>query len=145
MATGLVNGEWQNSTPQNPHCLTDQQKFVTGDYVGDPYGCAKFGANPPTRSFWEKYNKDIFYLYLVYAFLVDTCTGQTSRRIFTMVAQTTWSRTKVRLLEFVDIALNFWGLNRSFQAKRAKYWKCHIIETTASIPTKFCITIETTN
>jgi len=28
------------------------KKFVASDYVGDPYGCAKFGANPSTRGFW---------------------------------------------------------------------------------------------
>jgi len=28
--------------------LTDRQKFVTGDYVGDLYPKTKFGANPPT-------------------------------------------------------------------------------------------------
>jgi len=39
---------------------------------------------------------------------------------------------------------NFAGANRRFQAKRAKYRKFHIIETTASILTKFGITIETT-
>ena len=39
---------------------------------------------------------------------------------------------------------NFWGVSRRFQAKRAKYWKFHIIETTASISTKFCATIATT-
>jgi len=52
-ATGLVNVEWQNSTspPQNPHPVTDHQRFVTGDYVGDHYGYAKFGANPSTGSF----------------------------------------------------------------------------------------------
>jgi len=38
----------------------------------------------------------------------------------------------------------FWGVNRHFQAKRAKYWKFHVIETTASILTKFGTTIETT-
>ena len=38
---------------------------------------------------------------------------------------------------------HFWGVNRRFQAKRAKYWKFHVIETTASIATKFCTTIET--
>jgi len=32
----------------------------------------------------------------------------------------------------------FGGMNRRFQAKRAKYWKLHVIETTASISTKFC-------
>ena len=39
---------------------------------------------------------------------------------------------------------NFWGMNRRFQAKRAKYWKFHIIEITESISTKFYQTIETT-
>jgi len=34
--------------PQNPHRLTDHQKYVASDYVGDPYGYAKFGANPST-------------------------------------------------------------------------------------------------
>jgi len=38
---------------------------------------------------------------------------------------------------------NFGGVNRRFQAKRAKYWKFHVIETKASISTKFCTTIET--
>ena len=43
-ATGFVNGKWQFST--------DHQKIVTGDYVGDPYGCAKLGAYPSTGGFW---------------------------------------------------------------------------------------------
>jgi len=30
---------------------TDHQKIGTVDYVGDPYGFAKFGANPRTRGF----------------------------------------------------------------------------------------------
>jgi len=34
--------------PQNPHPLTAHKKFVASDYVGDRYGCAKFGANPST-------------------------------------------------------------------------------------------------
>jgi len=54
---------------------------------------------------------------------------------------------------FVDIASHngceippkphFVGVNKRFQAKQAKYWKFHVIETTASILTKFCRTIET--
>ena len=32
---------------------------------------------------------------------------------------------------------NFWCVNRRFQAKLAKYWKFHVIETPASISTKF--------
>ena len=38
---------------------------------------------------------------------------------------------------------NFVGVNRRFQAKLAKYWTFHVIETTALISTKFCTTIET--
>jgi len=46
-ATGFVNGKKQFSTPHRidtPQPIT--KKFVTGDYVGDPYGCAKLGAYP---------------------------------------------------------------------------------------------------
>ena len=46
-ATGFVNGKGQFSTPHRigtPQPIT--KKFVTGDYVGDPYGCAKLGAYP---------------------------------------------------------------------------------------------------
>jgi len=39
---------------------------------------------------------------------------------------------------------SFWGVNRLFQARLVKYCEFHIIETTASISTKFCTTIETT-
>ena len=47
MATAFVNGRWQFSTPHRintPWPIT--KKFGTGDYVGGPYGYAKFGANP---------------------------------------------------------------------------------------------------
>jgi len=46
-ATGFVNGKGQFSTPyriDTPQPIT--KKFVTGDYVGDRYGCAKLGAYP---------------------------------------------------------------------------------------------------
>jgi len=46
-ATGFVNGKWQFSTPHRidtPQLIT--KTFVTGDYVGHPYGCAKLGAYP---------------------------------------------------------------------------------------------------
>jgi len=35
-------------------------------------------------------------------------------------------------------------VNRHFQAKRPKYSNFHIIETTAWIPTKFCMPVKTT-
>ena len=46
-ATGLVNGKWQCSTPyriNTPRTIT--KKFVTRDYVGNPYSYAKFGTHP---------------------------------------------------------------------------------------------------
>jgi len=72
-----------------------------------------------------------------------------------LMAQTTRSRAAMCLLG-VSLTLllilgmkspenpNFWGVNRRFPAKRAKYWKFHVIETTASISTKFRTMIETT-
>jgi len=61
-----VNGDWLSQWKmaifgplQNRHPLTDRQKFVTGDYVGDPYSCAKFGTHPSTGGLlreWVKYN-----------------------------------------------------------------------------------------
>jgi len=48
-ATGFVNGKRQFSTPyriDTPQPIT--KTFVTGDYVGDLYGCAKLGAYPST-------------------------------------------------------------------------------------------------
>ena len=82
-------------------------------------------------------------------------TGQTRRRIFTLDGSNDAdSRKDVRFGGFVDIASHFggkipqkpqfWGMNRRFQAKRAKYCKFHVIETNASILTKFGKTIETT-
>jgi len=36
---------------QNKHPLTDHKKIGTDDYVGGPYSCAKFGANPSMGGF----------------------------------------------------------------------------------------------
>jgi len=52
-ATGFGNDKWQFSTPHRidiPQPIT--KTFVTGDYVGDPYGCAKLGAYPSAGGFW---------------------------------------------------------------------------------------------
>jgi len=48
-ATGFVNGKEQFSTPyriDTPPPIT--KKFVTGDYIGNSYRHAKFGAHPST-------------------------------------------------------------------------------------------------
>ena len=53
-ATGLVNGKGQFLTPYKIDTSEPiTTKFVTGDYVDDPYSCAKFGAHPPTGGFWR--------------------------------------------------------------------------------------------
>jgi len=45
---------------------------------------------------------------------------------------------------FEDFVLRlFWGMNKHFQAKRAKYSNVHTMETTAWIPTKFCTPVKT--
>ena len=54
-ATGFVIGKWQFSTPTESTPLNrSPTKFVTGDYIGDPYGCAKLGAYPSTGGYWHK-------------------------------------------------------------------------------------------
>jgi len=63
---------------------------------------------------------------------MNSPTGQTRRRIFTLDGSNDAdSRMGVPFGGFVDIAPHF------------EYWKFHVIETTASISTKFCTTIET--
>jgi len=39
----------------------------------------------------------------------------------------------------------FGGANRHFQVKRTKYSNVHIMETTACIPTKFCVAVKPPN
>ena len=67
--TGLVNGKWQILIPQNLSTPPNRSpKLVTGDYVGDPYRYAKFGANPPTGIFCANgWNITIFYLYIPFS------------------------------------------------------------------------------
>jgi len=47
-ATGFVNEKGQSSTAHRIDTPQPIKKFITGDYVGDPYGCAKSGAYPST-------------------------------------------------------------------------------------------------
>ena len=101
---------------------------------------------------WVKYNEN-FYLF-IYTFFSSTHLQVRRDDGFSrLMAQTTRTRARMCLLG-VSLTLlpilglkspktQFWGVNRRFQAKRAKYWKFHVIETTASISTKFCTTIET--
>ena len=53
---------------------------------------------------------------------MNSPTGQTRRRIFTLDGSNDAdSRKDVPFGVFVDIASHFGGVNRRFQAKRAKY------------------------
>jgi len=62
-ATGLVNGRWRFSTPYRIDTLNRSPKNVTGEYVGDPCSCAKFGAHPPLGGFWANWwNITYFYI-----------------------------------------------------------------------------------
>ena len=157
-ATGFVNGRWQFSTPHRIHTPWPiTKKFVASDYVGDPYSCAKFGANPSTGGFWANgWNiTKIFFIYLFIPFFSWTHLQVRPADGFSgLMAQTTRTRARMcllgvslRLLPISGVKspenFNFWGVNGRFQAKRAKFWKFHVIETTASISTKFCTTIET--
>ena len=124
------------------------KKFDASDYVGDPHGCAKLVQIRPRGLLgkWVKYNKIFILLFI--PFFGNSRTSQTH------VSNDADSRKGVPFGGFIHIVLhfegeipqnpNFWGVSRRFQAKRAKYWKFHIIETTASISTKFCATIATT-
>jgi len=100
---------------------------------------------------WVKYNEKFFIYTLSF---MNSPTGQTRRRIFTLDGGAKWLAQGCAFWGFRWHCSPFWGwnppqnpnfggVNRRFQAKRAKYWKFHDIETTASISTKFCTTIET--
>ena len=139
--------------PQNRHLSTDHQKI--GDYVGDPYGCAKLGAYPSTGDFWA-HGWNITKIIFIYALFSGTHLQVRHVDGFSrMMAQTTRTRARMCLFwEFFTLLpiywvknpqnSQFWGVNRSFQAKLAKSKNVHIIKTTASIPTKFCTLIKTT-
>jgi len=84
-----VNSEWLCHSEmavfnplQDLHPSIDHQKFVIGDYSGDPYSCAIFGAHPSTGGFWANgWNITEFYLF-IYALFGNSPTGQNCGRIF---------------------------------------------------------------
>jgi len=74
-ATELINRKGQILTPwgQNQHPSTDNQNFVTVEYVDEPYICAKFGANSSHGKLlwkWVKYMcKELFIYLFTYLFI----------------------------------------------------------------------------
>ena len=138
---------------QNQHPLTDHQTIWHRWLCRRPLRLRQIWCKSVDGGLlgkWVKYN-EFFYLYL---FFINSPTGQTRRRIFTIDGSNDADSRSYALFG-VSLTLitilgvkspetpNIWGVNRRFQAKRAKYWKLHVIETTASISTKFCTTIET--
>ena len=99
-ATGFVNGRWQFSTPDRIHTPWPiTKKFGTGDYVGGPYGCAKFGANLSTGGFWANgWNITKFFLF-IYTFFSSTHLQVRRDDGFSrLMAQTTRTRARMCLL-----------------------------------------------
>jgi len=148
-ATGFVNGIFD--PPQNKHPLTDQQKNWYSLLRRRPLWLRQIWWRGLLGK-WVKYNEIFIYLFI--PFIMNSPTGQTRRQIFTLDGSNDAnSRKDMHFGGLVDIAPNFRGeiprrphflcVNRRFQAKRAKYRKFHVMETTASISTKFCTTIET--
>ena len=150
LCPGLL-GDWQ-VTSQWP---ITKNLLLYSHPVGDPTAVQNLVQIRPRgllANGWNITKNLVIYLYI---FFGNSPTGQTRRRIFTLDGSNDAdSRKDVPFGGFADIAFhfgvkypqnpNFWGVNRRFQAKRAKYWKFHIIETTVSISTTFCTTIETT-
>ena len=110
--TGFVNGRGQFSTPHRIHTPWPiTKKFVASDYVGDLYGCAKFGANPSTGGFWANgWNITIFIYLFITFFFMNSPTGQTRRRISTIDGSNDAdSRKDVPFGGFVNTAPHFGG------------------------------------
>jgi len=92
--------------PQNPHPLTNHQKFGTGDYVDGLYGCTKFGAYPPMGA--NGWNITHFKKFI--PFFGNSPTGQTCRPIFTLDGSNDVDSHKgVPFGDLIDIAPHFGG------------------------------------
>jgi len=143
--------------PQNKHPLTDHQKIWHRWLRRRPLRLRQIWCKSVYRGLlgkWVKYNKNFIYLFIYTFFFKNSPTVRRDDGFSRLMTQTMRTRARMCLLG-VSLTLlpilgvkapenpNFWGLNRRFQAKRAKYWKFHVIETAASISTKFCTTIET--
>jgi len=92
-------------------------------------------------------------IWLLLSFLGTYLQVRPINRFACLMAQMRQTHSRMCFLEFrlycfpfhgSDPKKQFWGVNRHFQAKYTKYWHFHVIETTASIATKFCPMLETT-
>jgi len=110
-ATGFVNGRWQFSIPtestpldRSPKNLVQVITSAAPTAVPNLVQILRWGGGLLGK--WVKYN-EFFYLYL---FFMNSPTGQTGRRIFTLDGSNDAdSRKDVPLRGFVDIAPHFGG------------------------------------
>jgi len=140
--------------PQNRHPSTDHQKIITGDYVGDSYSCAKLGAHMSTGGFWA-HGWNITEVIFIYTFFEEvTYRSDPSTDFHAWWLKRRGLAQECAFWGFIHTAphlggqktqnAQFWGVNKSFQAKLAKSKNVHIINTNVSNPTKFCTLIKTT-
>ena len=108
----LSMGDGNFRPPQNPNPLTSPKKFVASDYVGDPYGCAKFGANPSTGGFWANgWNIMKFFLYIYTLFSWTHLQVRRDDGFSRLMAQTTRIRARMCLLGVSLTLLPILGCN----------------------------------
>jgi len=118
--------------PQNPHPLTIIKKLLLVITSATPTAVPNLVQIRPwgVLGKWLKYN-EIFKIYL-YLFFMNSPTGQTRRWIFMLDGSNDADSRKdvpfgvlLTLLDILGVKSpenhNFWGVNRRFQAKRAKY------------------------
>ena len=96
---GLVNGKWQMSTPyriNTPQPIA--KKFFTGDYIGDSYTRAKFGANPSMGGGFCANGRNITKKNFIYTFFFRM--SPALRRSATGWVLTAWSWTLTKPSSF---------------------------------------------
>jgi len=93
----MRDGNFRPPTESTP--LDRSPKIGTGDYVGGPYGCAKFGTNPVMGLLgkWVKYNE----LFFIYTFFSGThLQVRPIEGFLRFTAQTTRTRGRMCILGF---------------------------------------------
>ena len=139
-ATGFVNGKGQLfSTPyriDTPQPITKQ--FVTGDYVGDPYGCAKLGTgHRGLLGAWVRYNQNYFYSYPLFG---NSPTGQTRAKMCILEFFLRWSQFRGQKPQNSQ----FWGVNRRFKPNSRNRKTCILSKLLHRFQAHFGTVIKTT-
>ena len=147
-------GDGNFRPPQNPTPWPITKQFVASDYVGDPYGCA-FGANPYTGGFWANgWNITNFFLFIYSFFHELTYRPDPSTDFHAWWLKRRGSAQGCAFWGFSWHCFPFWGWNTPktpilgawigvFKPNGQNIESFYVIETNASISTKFCTTIET--